>query len=947
CQILRVKILENALHELYYNPSMSCKDTAQKWLMKAQRSAEAWQFAWNLLGEGKTTEVQHFGASSLSSKINSSWKDISEDDVEVLKCKLYEQLLRFSVTTDKKIILTRLCVAFSAFVFNCGNQNLWPNAVHDIIEKIKSDNTATLSQCQRCSALLEILTVLPEECLSANTEKYKKGNMMHLLRNGFLEVVELLKSVSYADDSNQVKVIKCLSSWVALGTPLNECEELLVQVLGCIEKPELFDSSVECMLNTFCSPRLHDYPNTVKKLTPLVLSLHPMFTKAVKDEDSDTILGLTKLVCSLAENHTKFVLETFSDNSVGWGLTCFVMDCLVLNLQYPISENSSPISFTFWYSLQDEMQAVSTTQNAAVRQQLNNFFFQLITNLLSKAKYPKDNSYSDWTAEEKEQHRIYRIDISDTLMYLLEMLHIDVLYFIMRQLQTAIEQSAASPERPWHEIETCLFGIHSIVETLNESNDDLSCIQSLVNILPQIHVNSLQLADTLIYTIGALTDWLSNHPENLEVLMAIVLPCLNNNDLSLSTVLTLRRLTSECCEHLVPITPSIIQQISTLLTRGVLRNNEETWLMQSAGHLLSVLPQTDCLKHLQNLLILHMHQLEALSKDPQSVPNKNSIIHILDLLSHLFSTLDRRKEDENGELIKSHEEQPAVLILHQLTPILKSILEQWISDVGIMEAFSNLYDKSIRSLVNDFSPLLSPLCEMLTAVLKVYPHTCVLDLAQQIVLVFGADSEHKNTVSLLLSSIVQIILPIYGKGLIKEHPDIGHSFLRLLSHTARKQSQLFKQAATANGLISIADVFHCGIITLRMADSESAKIGSSFFVDFLSLYSEDADIQQATHKMGRDLLALVLHGIGGDAPRTHMDNYADIIQALCRFAFRDFSEWLQELVGNSAILPPDISHVKKAYFVKQLLQSSKSKKRCRDAVKEFTLVCRGLQGTEY
>nr|XP_002128195.1 importin-13-like [Ciona intestinalis] len=939
--------IEKALHELYYNPSMSCKDTAQKWLMKAQRSPQAWQFAWKLLEEGKSTEVQHFGASSLASKISGAWKDVGEDDVEVLKDKLFEQLFRFAVSLDKKIILTRLCVAFSAFVFNCANQQLWINAIHDVIERVKEETKVILSNDQRCLILLEILTVLPEECHSANTEKYKKGNMMHVLISGFSQVIVLLNSISYQNNSVQIKnrVIKCLSSWVTLGTPLNECEELLITILGGIHQTELFDAAVDCLLNTFCSPRLHDYPNTIKKLVPLVLSLHPIFTEAVGNENSDMILGLTKVVCSLAENHTKFIIDSISDHNGGWGLICFVMDCLVLPLQYPTSENSSPISFTFWYSLQDEIQGLQGNENITMHQQLSNVYFQLVTHLLTKAKYPQDNSHNEWTADEKEQHRIYRIDISDTLMYLLEMLHTDVLHFIMQQLHAAMEQSAASTEH-WHDIETCLFGIHSIVETLTETNAQLDCLQSLVNIIPKIHVNSLQLADTLLYTIGSLTEWLRNHPENLQILMSIVLPYLNNNELSLSTVLTLRRLTSECCEHLTPFTPSILQQIGTLLIKGVLRNNEETWLMQSAGYLLSVLPQAECLKYLQSLLTLNFHQLEALSKDTQSIPTKNSIIHILDLLAHLFCTLDRRQEDENGEILTT-EEHPVVIVLRQLTPIIKNILEHWVSDISIMEAFCNLYDKSIRNLISGFSPLLAPLCEMLTTILKIYPHTSVLDLAQQIVLVFGADVVHKKTVSMLISAIVQVVLPIYGKGVIKDHPDIGHSFLRLLSYTSRKQSELFKLAVSANNQFNIVDVFHCASITLGMSDSESAKVGSSFFVDVLSLYSSDINIQKATSKLGRDLVALVLHGVGGNAPRTHIDNYADILQALCRHNNNDFSKWLHELAVNSTILPAEVSQTRKEYFCKQLLQSSKSKKRCRDVVKDFTLVCRGLHGTEY
>lgn len=42
-----------ALHQLYYDPNIENKNLAQKWLMQAQISPQAWQFCWALLGPDK------------------------------------------------------------------------------------------------------------------------------------------------------------------------------------------------------------------------------------------------------------------------------------------------------------------------------------------------------------------------------------------------------------------------------------------------------------------------------------------------------------------------------------------------------------------------------------------------------------------------------------------------------------------------------------------------------------------------------------------------------------------------------------------------------------------------------------------------------------------------------------------------------------------------------
>ena len=463
--------IEKALYQLYYDPSPTSKDAAQRWLTKAQRASQAWKFAWELLQPEKAAEVQYFGASSLISKINGSWNDIPEADIPVLRERIFELLFRFCSADDRKIVLTRICVALSTFIFKCAVKNLWPSALSNVIEKLKSgDGQSNASEEQRCLALLEILTVLPEEHLTSNLESHKKAAVSHLLKSSFKQVKEFLQAIFENDTAKSLKqqVIRCLGSWMGLGLPLIDCESMLLSVFQCLDDEPLFDVSIECLNVAFCSPTSYDYPNTIKKFIPIVLSLKPKLNTAIKEQDADTILGLTKLVCALSENQTRLILNTFPDPEYGLGLIHMVMECTSVQLQYPIDENSSPISFTFWYSLQDDLQALPVAESAELRNRLLPFFYQLIDNLIKKSSYPKDNSYDSWTSDEKEQHRIYRIDISDTLMYVLEMLGINVLVFIFNKLQLVLQESASAPDHLWHDVEACLFGIHSVVEMLSE-----------------------------------------------------------------------------------------------------------------------------------------------------------------------------------------------------------------------------------------------------------------------------------------------------------------------------------------------------------------------------------------------------------------------------------------------------------------------------------------------
>ena len=941
--------IEKALHQLYYDPSVEAKDVAQQWLTKAQRSPEAWQFAWELLHEDKATEVQYFGASALISKIAGAWSDIPTSEIFVLRNRLFEQITKFSEKGEKQIVLTRLCVAFSAFVANCTIKQLWPTATQDIIEKFHGKEKSSHDD-RSCHALLEILTIIAEEFQTSKIDKYKKGLLLHFLKAGKTQVLHLLVDIFRVSKSKavQARVIKCLSSWIVYGVSLDDCHELILSVFECIKDPELFDQSVECLLNAFCSPLAQDYPLTVKKCMPLMVGLRPLFEQSVADEDPETALGLTKVICGLAENFPKLIIETCTDPQYGLGIICMVLDCGRIPLQYPTDEFSSPLSFTFWCSLQDEIEALNTPERIAVCERLVPYFYELVNCLLIKARYPKDNSHNEWSAEEKESHRIYRVDVSDSLMYILEMLGQNLVIHIFGKLQVSLQEAGADQEKQWHDIEVCLFALHSTIESLAEFHTEIPCLQTLTEILPTLHVSSLQLADTMLYTIGILTDWLNLHSENLLPLVSIVLKCLSNQELALSAVLTARRLMRECCDDLIPYSNDIMQHFTNLLLSGSLQRKVEVWLMQAAGHMLSVIARDDCLKYLEKLLDVHLHQLEALSKDEVSAPNKTSILHIFDLLANLFCTLERRKEGEDGKMVKvENEEQPAVLILNQIHPVIQRVLTTWISERDIVDALCQMYDKAIRCLVEDFAPLLIQVCEMLCVVFQNYPYPSIMNLSQQVVLVFAREAAHFDTVCKLFHCLVSAIVPLYHNDTIKQHPDVAQAFMSCMSHACSKCYDLIKAEYEKNSQTTLTDLFKCAMVTLQFPDSESVSYSSSLICDFISLYTKRNEVAATVDANAKELFVIVLRAIGGASPRLNMDKFADILSSMARANFPLFNMCLEQAISLPDIPCSTVDIKKKTLFVKQLLREVKRKQKYRDIVKEFTLVCRGLHGTEY
>lgn len=185
-----------ALHQLYYDPDIENKNLAQKWLMQAQVSPQAWQFCWALLSPEKVQpapkrfntrkalihpfsalfqvpEIQYFGANALHTKISRYWSDIPSDQYESLKTQLFSQIACFS--SGSKMVLTRLCVALASLALNTMPE-AWPGAVAEMVRVFQEEGGGVDGRA-RCLALLELLTVLPEEFQTCRLPQHRKGQV--------------------------------------------------------------------------------------------------------------------------------------------------------------------------------------------------------------------------------------------------------------------------------------------------------------------------------------------------------------------------------------------------------------------------------------------------------------------------------------------------------------------------------------------------------------------------------------------------------------------------------------------------------------------------------------------------------------------------------------------------------------------------------------------------
>ncbi|XP_036205717.1 importin-13 isoform X2 [Myotis myotis] len=999
-----VENVEKALHQLYYDPNIENKNLAQKWLMQAQVSPQAWHFSWQLLQPDKVPEIQYFGASALHIKISRYWSDIPTDQYESLKAQLFTQITRFA--SGSKIVLTRLCVALASLALSM-MPDAWPCAVADMVRLFQAEDSPVDGQ-GRCLALLELLTVLPEEFQTSRLPQYRKGLVRASLAVECGAVFPLLEQLLQQPSSPSCvrqKVLKCFSSWVQLEVPLQDCEALIQAAFAALQDSELFDSSVEAIVNAISQPDAQRYVNTLLKLIPLVLGLQEQLRQAVQNGDMETSHGICRIAVALGENHSRALLDQVEHWQSFLALVNMIMFCTGIPGHYPVNETTSSLTLTFWYTLQDDILSFEAEKQAVYQQVYRPVYFQLVDVLLHKAQFPPDEEYGFWSSDEKEQFRIYRVDISDTLMYVYEMLGAELL----SNLYDKLGRLLTSSEEPysWQHTEALLYGFQSIAETIDVNYSDV--VPGLIGLIPRISISNVQLADTVMFTIGALSEWLADHPVMINSVLPLVLHALGNPELSVSSVSTLKKICRECKYDLPPYAANIVAVSQDVLMKQIHKTSQCMWLMQALGFLLSALQVEEILKNLHSLISPYIQQLEKLAEEIPNPSNKLAIVHILGLLSNLFTTLDvshHEDDHEGSELRKLPVPQgpnPVVVVLQQVFQLIQKVLSKWLNDAQVVEihgilwegiqnfpvsqemlnqrtmmwlsdsqgstfasetclwslfnsgfcccccslrgnsgdAVCAIFEKSVKTLLDDFAPMVPQLCEMLGRMYSTIPQASALDLTRQLVHIFAHEPAHFPPIEALFLLVTSVTLTLFQQG-PRDHPDIVDSFMQLLAQALKRKPDLFLCER-----LDVKAVFQCAVLALKFPEAPTVKASCGFFTELLPRCGEVEPVGKVVQEDGRMLLIAVLEAIGGQASRSLMDCFADILFALNKHCFSLLSMWIKEALQPPGFPSARLSPEQKDTFSQQILRERVNKRRVKEMVKEFTLLCRGLHGTDY
>uniref|UniRef100_A0A1A7X0H1 Importin 13 n=1 Tax=Iconisemion striatum TaxID=60296 RepID=A0A1A7X0H1_9TELE len=363
--------------------------------------------------------------------------------------------------------------------------------------------------------------------------------------------------------------------------------------------------------------------------------------------------------------------------------------------------------------------------------------------------------------------------------------------------------------------------------------------------------------------------------------------------------------------------------------------------MQALGFLLSSLPQEEILGRLLSLISPHIQQLGSLVQQEANPTNKQNIVHILGMLSSLFSTLDtsRCSVGSEGAGSPTLTPNPAVVVLQQVFALVQNILSRWLHDSEVVEAVCGVFDKSLRTLLHDFGPMVVHLSEMLGQIYSAFPQASALDLTRQLVHIFAGEERHISNIRSLVEALTSTTLSIFQQD-PRGHPDVAESFMHLHTQILKRSPDLYQ-----SDQLDVKALFFCGILSMNFPETPTVKAACFFFTEFVSRCKDMPALDEVLQRDGKLLTETLLQVIGGGSTSSLVEQFSDVLLGLNRLCPSRLCEWMNESLQAPGFPSAHVTSEQKHTFTQQILREQTNKRGVKESVKEFSLLCRGLQGS--
>nr|CAD7454175.1 unnamed protein product [Timema tahoe] len=773
------------------------------------------------------------------------------------------------------------------------------------------------------------------------------------------------------------QAVVCASAWFQLGVALPDCDRLADNLVALVFQTGslphhlalgLCELILDTLSNMVTHPNTHKYPESCLQMLHKLLVLR----QASVPFYQELLSSVYTLFISLCESHSRLLLDTLLVDGASkrdiLQVLQIILECSDSAGVYPTEETTSQLAFSYWFILQDDIIGSETQHYSLYVSMLSPVYRRLAEILLRKSMLPETDE--TWTSDEKELLRCYRQDAADTMvahltcssqtsspwppqqlrptnlamfyyqMYCYNVLREDLLKLLHSKLEDALLKFDKDPSQ-WQPLESCLHAFLSVSECVQTSEtDNLPKFLATLQKLPFQQLD-VRVMSTVLDAIGAYAEWINGHPEVLTSVIPLLVMGLGTPQVAPSATLALKDLTRDCQNCMGPFAHHILQASQDALRCNQLKLSECVRLMYTVGRVLAVLPMESIMNYLNQMLMPYVEELHVLVTLEINTVTKLAILSRLKMLSMLFATLDVQGE---GDI--SRFPQPVFLVLQRILPVIQAIVHVWCSDAQVIEVVCSVLKNAVATLLDQSLPLVADMTQILVKSYQLQPHPAALDLARQFVIMYGRNKSHVKLMQSLLCELSSITLhmtaPPHCQN-ISEYSDILEAFFNLLAQVLKKNAELLASAES----LELEKLFQCGILALSVPEALTVKASSSFLVNFISQSTELALLFSVVQSNGESLTLRILRNIGGESPRSALEPLADLLLTMNKKHCDSLSRWLNTTICSEPQPLPRSTVSQRELFVKMVLRERANKRKLQETVREFSLICRGLVGTEY
>lgn len=930
---MSLETVEHALAEFYCNQNVE----VHKILLDFQNSVDAWNLVWNMLDTSKPHEIQFFGATTLHIKITKQWLQLKQTDYMLLRDKILDTLIKYYNSTGPSNVINKLCYCLCAYVVRTV-PNHWPDAIPQLMETFR--NSLSQSSINISVMILEILMALPDEFGATTLIQTRRNEVRRELQQSSLQVLSIVDSILQSDSLDPIVVhaLKCAASWLDIGFDLIKCHQLTDTFISVILNPERNQLCVILAidaLKSLCThPRTSACEATVfEVLSKVIILSDKLFHLEITDEPNIVVDKLFDLFFGIGDQHFRPIVQGLLNNNTRELCTKFFnlyLTCTNAPGYYPINENYSEKTFTFWFLLQDDLLSNYAGPDNTLLTIVKPLYISLTQVLLKKVAYPEN--LESWTPDDRELFRCYRQDISDTFTYcyfILQSDMLDVLLTIYKQVtcdrETAISQ--------WQTVEACLFAFTAIAEPLqnHDSHPHIQQLMSSLGSLPYEQIDQ-KAAIAAMDTIGAYYYWMETHPSYLELIVPLLMMGLNNSNMFSSASIALRDIAKECRQSIAPYNDVILNTAMIALNQ-VKKLKEELRIMYTIGVILSAMSFPECKPFLDIFIKPSLEVITSIlaaEGNTEFIKPRSVLQNRIRALSSLVSAIDQKNTIYH--------------IIETTTPLLHMTAIKYFSTSheDILYAVVCEFLKTIVSkLQEDCSLALNVVIEILMIGFRKSPQSAGMILFKEIVIMFGRQETYTPLIKSTYEEICMRVKCMFEQVSPADQLNLGdvmESYLSLQGHIFRKWPFI----AVDNPNIDFTFVFKLASEALCANEIFLAKTATFFLTAFISTSREKRSLFKVIEDNGQFLVMKIICIIKGDVVKTNLDIMCEVLLILNKKYSDNLRRWFHDLITVQNIILPNVTEDMKSKFFKRVLREKSNKKALQSVVREFSFICRGL-----